>query len=181
MILARWEDSEDLHYAIPPLRWAASFFAANHDATYARACSHALAKIAASTGNPEALAALAHSLGEFALQDGDSPQAVIHFNHSLEILARVDTPLSRAQTQVRMAQSLIICGDSEKACEQLTEAYRTARRLGARPLAASTVRDLASLGEPVERRLGRRALLSRWYGAVLQRIGSPSDGKQRKD
>jgi DNA-binding CsgD family transcriptional regulator len=39
----------------------------------------------------------------------------------------------------------------------LVSAYRTARRIGARPLASQAAEALARLGEPVERRLGRKA------------------------
>ena len=35
--------------------------------------------------------------------------------------------------------------------------YRIARKLGARPLARQAARELESMGEPVEKRLGRRA------------------------
>jgi DNA-binding NarL/FixJ family response regulator len=43
------------------------------------------------------------------------------------------------------------------AIQRLTAAYRAARRLGARPLAAVAAQELTRLGEKVERRLGRRA------------------------
>ena len=40
---------------------------------------------------------------------------------------------------------------------RLTDAFRIARQLGARPLATCATQELAALGEPIERRLGRRA------------------------
>jgi len=78
-ILSRWEQIEDVHYAVPELRWAVSFFATTNADADARACANALARIASATGQPEALSALAQALGEIALLDGDPQQAVQQF------------------------------------------------------------------------------------------------------
>jgi DNA-binding NarL/FixJ family response regulator len=48
-------------------------------------------------------------------------------------------------------------GEREPALDLLTDAYRTARKLGARPLAAEATREVAALGESVAERLGPRA------------------------
>ena len=66
-------------------------------------------------------------------------------------------PFARAQTQLRAGVALAAAGERETGIERLTNAYRTARKLGARPLATRAAEELAALGEPVERRLGRRA------------------------
>jgi DNA-binding CsgD family transcriptional regulator len=50
----------------------------------------------------------------------------------------------------------------------LDEAYRTARRLGARPVAAEAAGAIPALGESVARRLGRRAA-AQAEGAGLSR------------
>ena len=71
-VLERWERSEDVHYAVWGLRWAACFFAADGARAEARACADALARIAAHTGHPDARAALAHALAETALLDDDA-------------------------------------------------------------------------------------------------------------
>lgn len=152
----RWEQTEDRHYAILPLRWAATFFAGQGSAKEARACAHALAKIAGS-GNPEALAALAHALGECALLEGDAERAALHFDQALERLRHLEMPFARAYTQLRSGVAQAAAGDRDAGVGRLTEAYRTARKLGARPLAARAAAELVALGEPVERRLGRRA------------------------
>jgi ATP/maltotriose-dependent transcriptional regulator MalT len=158
LLRSRWEQTEDRHYAVPGLRWAASFFARHNLPADARASAHALADIAANTGNPEALAALAHALGECALLDGDVEQASRHFNQALVALSRLELPFWRAQTQVRAGVALAALGERDAAVERLTGAYRTARKLGARPLATLAAQELIALGEPVERRLGRRAV-----------------------
>jgi DNA-binding CsgD family transcriptional regulator/tetratricopeptide (TPR) repeat protein len=155
--LARWAETEERHYAIPDLRWSATFFAEQGRPADLGACANALARIAAETGNPEALAALSHALGEASLLDGDATQASEHFLRALEVLRNVDVPFERAQIQLRAGVALAVVGEREAAVEQLTEAYRTATRLEARPLAEEAVRQLVALGEHVERRLGRRA------------------------
>ena len=63
----------------------------------------------------------------------------------------------RAQIQLRAGVALAAVGEREAAVERLTEAYRTAKRLEARPVAEEAVRQLVALGEHGERRLGRRA------------------------
>ncbi len=155
-VRGRWQQTEDRHYAISPLRWAATFFAKRDAAAEARACAQALAQIAES-GSAEALAGLAHALGECALLEGDATQAVLHFNQALDCLQRLEMPFARAQTQVRAGVAFAAAGDRDAGIERLSDAYRTARKLGARPLAAQAAAELAALGEPVERRLGRRA------------------------
>ena len=155
--LARWAETEERHYAIPDLRWSATFFAEQGRPADVAACAHGLARIAAETGNPEALAALSHALGEAALLDGDGAQAANHFTRALEVLRTVDVPFERAQIQLRAGVALAAIGEREAAVERLTEAYRTATRLEARPLAEEALRQLVALGEHVERRLGRRA------------------------
>lgn len=155
--LTRWEETEDRYYAIPHLRWSATFFAEQGRPADVGACANALARIAAETGNPEVLAALSHALGEAALLDGDAVQAADHFSRALEVLQPVEAPFERAQIQVRAGVALAASGEREVAVERLTKAYRTATKLGARPLAEEAARRLVALGEPVERRLGRRA------------------------
>jgi DNA-binding NarL/FixJ family response regulator len=155
-LLKRWEQTEDRHYAVAPLRWATGFFAVRGAGQDARACTDALTRIAAASGTPDALAALAHALGELALLDGDAGRAASHFLQALEHLRVLEVPFERAQTQLRLGVALVATGEREAAVDRLTDAYLTARRLRARPLAAAAARELAALGESVTRRLGRR-------------------------
>ena len=156
-ILGRREQTEERHYAVAPLRWAATVFAREGAAIDARACAEALARIAAATGNPEAVAALAHALGEVALLEGDIQQATLQFGQALELLRDLELPFERAQTQLRSGIALAAAGERGTATERITDAYRTARKLGSQPLAARAAEELAALGERIERRLGRRA------------------------
>lgn len=142
---------------VPALRWATTFLATHGAQQDARACAAALAGLATETANPEARAALAHAIGEVSLLDGDAERAVEQFSSALELLQRLDLPFEAAQTQLRTGVALAAAGERKESVERLTSSYRTARRLGARPLAVRAAQELAALGEQLERRLGRRA------------------------
>ncbi|HUS15438.1 MAG TPA: AAA family ATPase [Chloroflexia bacterium] len=153
-ILSRWEQVEDCHYAVPALRWAVSFFARTNADADARACAHALMRIATVAGNPEALSALAHALGEIALLDGDPAQAVQQFRQAVDLLRDVTVPYCLAATQLRAGMACAVADQRGAAVAHLASAYRTARKLGARPLATRIAEALTALGEPVDDRLG---------------------------
>jgi DNA-binding CsgD family transcriptional regulator/tetratricopeptide (TPR) repeat protein len=156
-IVRRCEGAEDLHYAPMALRWAVTFFAARGDESDARACAAALADMAAATTNRETLATLAHALGEIALLAREPDNAVVEFGRSLDLLRELELPYQRVHAQLRAAAGLAAAGEANAAVERLTDAYRSARKLGAQPLAGRAARALEALGEAVEERLGRRA------------------------
>jgi DNA-binding CsgD family transcriptional regulator len=168
-LLARWERTEERHYAISPLRWATTFFAGLGAAAEAGACASALSRIAADTGNVEALAGLAHALGETLLLDGETEQAARQFEHALVLLREIPVPFDVAQTHLRAGVARAAAGQRTAAVEHLTDAYRMARKLGARPLAAQASHELAALGEPPERRPGRRSATESERGGLSQR------------
>jgi ATP/maltotriose-dependent transcriptional regulator MalT len=168
-ILDTWTTTEDRYCAVASLRWSASFFSEQEDAAGASACADALSRIATATGNPEALSALAHALGEIALLAGDATQAATHFGQALDLLHGVDVPLDAAESQMRHGVALGRSGERELAVESLLTAYKCARRLGARPLLKEAVAELARLGERVERRLGRKALRALEPGGLSRR------------
>jgi ATP/maltotriose-dependent transcriptional regulator MalT len=155
-ILERWQHTEERHYVISPLRWAATFFAERKDDTGTRACAAALAQIAADAGQPEAVSALAHVLGETALLDGDAELAVTQFERAIELLHGIGTPFERLESERRVAAALTAAGRKEEAVERLMSAYRIARRLRARPSVRRVAASLAELGEQADRRLSRR-------------------------
>jgi DNA-binding NarL/FixJ family response regulator len=160
-LVERWQTREERHYSVSALRWATTLFARRRDGPGAGSCADALARIAAATGDIEAVAALAHALGELALLNGDEDGAARQFTQALELLADAPAPYERAETQVRAAVALAAVGERQTAVDRLTDAYRTARKLGAHPLANSAAEELRALGEPVEVRsagLSRREL-----------------------
>ncbi|MGA8260532.1 MAG: AAA family ATPase [Arenicellales bacterium] len=146
-ILSRWQQVEDRHYAVAALRWAASQFAASHADADTRACADALAAIANATGQTEALAALAHALGEVAWQDGNHARALEQFSRALDLMHEIDTPYDRAETQLRAGITASVLDQHVAAADFLRDAQRTARQLGARPLATKAGRALARLDE----------------------------------
>jgi DNA-binding NarL/FixJ family response regulator len=168
-IVRRRGETEDRHYAPIALRAASTFFVTRGDHDGARSCAAQLADMAAATTNRETLAALAHALGELALIEDMPDHAVVEFGRALDLLRDLELPYARAQTQVRAAAALDRAGERELAAERLTDAYRTARKLGAQPLADHAARRLEALGERVEERLGRRAAGTLARGGLTRR------------
>jgi DNA-binding NarL/FixJ family response regulator len=184
-LLARWAQTEERHFAIPALRWAATLFAAQGADADARACANALAGIVTATGAVEAVAALGHCLGEVSLLDGQPAQAATHFAQALDRLEALELPYERAHTSLRAGVTLIAADERDAAIERFVDAYRLARKLGARPLANAAARELALLGEPIDRRLGRRAAGSLERGGLTRRelevLRLVADGQTDRD
>jgi DNA-binding CsgD family transcriptional regulator len=156
-LLALWQSSEDHHYAIPGLRFAAGFFSQAGDLAEAHACAEALARISSDTGYTDALAALAFAIGETALTSGDAETAAQQLTAAVDLHRSLDLPYERAQIELRAGVALGRYGEKELALERLGSAYRTAKKLGARPLAGEAAGEVAALGESVVKRLGSRA------------------------
>jgi DNA-binding NarL/FixJ family response regulator len=100
--------------------------------------------------------------------DGDAAGAAEQMCRALDLQATLDIPFERAQISLRAGVTLAAAGERELALDRLGDAYRTARKLGARPLAAAAAAEVARLGESLERRLGRRAAAAH-EGAGLSR------------
>jgi DNA-binding CsgD family transcriptional regulator len=156
-VLERWEESDDHHYAVAGIRWAATFYASRGDREGAHGCAAALTRIAAETGHADALAALAHAIAETALLEGDAGAAADQLSRAVELHRGIDMPFERAQVELRAGVALAAAGERELGLERLSDAYRCARKLGARPLAAEAAHEVAALGESVVERLGQRA------------------------
>jgi len=156
-LLARWEQSEDHHYAVWGVRWATSWFARRGRAKDAQLCAVALGKMAAEGGHDDAVAALAQAVGELALLEGDATTAAESLSRAVELQRNLATPHERAQVELRAGIALAAAGEREAALERLSDAYRCAAKLGARPVAAEAAKEVAALGESVAQRLGSRA------------------------
>jgi DNA-binding NarL/FixJ family response regulator len=168
-VLALWERSEDHHYAIKGLRLGAGFFARQGTVADAHACAEALTRISSDTGHADALAALAYAIGETALADGDADTAAEQLGHALDLHGGLDLPFERAEIELRAGVALAAAGERDTALERLEGSYRTARKLGARPLAAAASAEVAALGESVGRRLGSRAAADAEGGGLSRR------------
>lgn len=156
-LLERWRASDDHHYAVWGVRWAATHLAGRGDRGGLDACTEALGAMAAAAGHGDALAALSQAIGEAALLDGDATVAAAQLERAVELHRSLDIPHERAQVELRAGAALAAAGERERAIERLCNAYRTARRLGARPLAGAAARAVADLGDSVAARLGPRA------------------------
>ena len=156
-LLARWEESEDHHYAVWGLRLAGSLFAQAGQGDEAHACADALTRVATNSGHGDALAALAHALGEIALAEGEPELAAEQLSRAVELHRELRIPAERAQILHRAGVALEAVGNRELAVERHAEAYRLARKLAARPLAGRAAAAIEDLGESVEERLGRTA------------------------
>ncbi len=146
--------TEDRHDVIAWLARAATFHARAGDEAETTRCAESLATIASSTGNPEAAAALAHALGEVAWVTGDFAEAARQLEQAAEHASRLEVPYEQAESAWRAGVALVRCNRRPDAVRQLTTAYRLARKLGARPLAAAIAQEMETLGERVEE--GRR-------------------------
>ncbi|MEA2423162.1 MAG: hypothetical protein QOF55_2261, partial [Thermoleophilaceae bacterium] len=156
-LMERWEDSEDHHNSIWGLHWAAEFLARRGDRAGAHFCAEALTRIAAESGSAYAVGALAHAIGETALLEGHTDTAAQQLSRSVDLYRDLDLPFELAQVEMRAGVALAAAGERAAGLERLGSAYRSARRLGARPLASEAAREVAALGESVTARLGSRA------------------------
>jgi DNA-binding NarL/FixJ family response regulator len=168
-LLARWEESEDHHYAVWGVRWAASWFARHGRRKDAQLCAAALGQMAAEGGHEDAVAALAQAVGELALLEGDAAGAADSFSRAVELHRNLAIPHERAQVELRAGVALAAAGEREEGLERLCDAYRCATKLGARPLAAEAAKEVAALGESVAQRLGSRAAAASEDGVQLTR------------
>lgn len=160
--------NERHHYA-PTLRWASAFFASQHDAEQVNACADALADVAERLGGADALAAVAHAVGEALMLAGEASEAARQFARAIELLEEVGSPFESAMTKLRAGPAFVAAGERDVGIDHLVEAYRGFRRLEARPLAARAAAVLEELGEPIERRLGRRAAGELERGGLTRR------------
>ena len=156
-LLERCRTTEECHYALPALRWAASFLAERDDSAGVAACHRVVATLATRNSSVKVLSTLAHVGAELAMADGDAGQASAQFARSVELLTGISAPYERAHTQWRWGRAGAMTGDRDAAVATVTSAYRTARQLAAKPLARRCAGLLAEMGEQVDQRLGRLA------------------------
>jgi ATP/maltotriose-dependent transcriptional regulator MalT len=130
-ILGRCRETEESHYCVPVLQFAAAHFAAAAERADLGATTALLGDVAARTGQPEAEAAFAYGLAECAGHDEGSAAAVPPLRRALALLDGLHLPI--ADILVRHRLGVAMAGSDEgRAAQQ--EALRTARRLKARTL-----------------------------------------------
>jgi DNA-binding CsgD family transcriptional regulator len=145
-MLARLARTQERHFSVQILQWMSAFFAEQQMPADVRACAAALAGMAETTGQPEAIAALAHARGETLL--ADEPKAALReLRRAVEKFGELELPYATAQAQVRAAQAAARTGDKSAAAELLHAAHDTAGRLGAGVLRSACAAALAELGD----------------------------------
>jgi DNA-binding CsgD family transcriptional regulator len=155
-MLARLARTQERHYSVQILQWMAAFFAEQGMPADVRACAAALADMAEATGQPEAIAALAHARGEALLAD-EAEGAVRELRRAAAMFAELELPLATAQSQRRAAVAAVCTGDRTGAVELLRAAQETAVRLGARSLRDACAAALGELGGKPRGELGGKS------------------------
>jgi DNA-binding CsgD family transcriptional regulator len=156
-MLTRHARTQERHYSVAILQWLATFFAEHSLAADARACAAVLTDIAEATGQPEAVAALAHARGETLLTD-EPEAAAQELRRAAQMFGHLDLPLETAQAQRRAATAALQMGEPVRSRELLHAAYATAGALGARQLRENCAAALSDLGgKPRQRASANRA------------------------
>jgi ATP/maltotriose-dependent transcriptional regulator MalT len=154
LILEHWAQTEDRHYTIPALRFAAV---------------DALAKMATTLSNFESLAGLSHALGEAAWVDGELDQAVEHFLKAVDLLKDKNLPLEEAETMYRAGLALLEAGQKDSGVELLTNSYHLVRSLNARAYTRRITAALKENGVSIEKLLGKREAERTRLGGLTRR------------
>ena len=147
--LARLGETQERHYCVPFLQWAATFCAGYGLADDARACAVALSGICEATGQAEAVATLAHALGETLLSD-DPVGAAGELRRAAGMFGELGLPFAAALAQRRASAAAMLAGQPEAARELLLAARLIAERLGAQPLlddCRAALRELSAADE----------------------------------
>lgn len=151
------DSSDECHYALPALRWAASWLASAGTAEDVAVVHRTAARRSRANTAPRLLSTVAHCGGELAGVEGDVDRAATMIARSLDLLEGIRAPYELALSGWRLGRTESVRGQRAAAVRHLTMGHHTARVLGARPLARACAEELDRLGEPVARRLGRRA------------------------
>lgn len=132
-VVARCQETEERHYCVLPLQFAAARFSADGARGDLGAVAALLADAVARTGQPEARAAFAYVLGESALADNEPAGAVPHLRRAVDLLDGLGLPIAEALVRRRAADALAAAG--QPAAGLRGEADRIAQRLKAGLLA----------------------------------------------
>jgi DNA-binding CsgD family transcriptional regulator/tetratricopeptide (TPR) repeat protein len=144
-LLIRHARTQERHYSVAILQWLATFFTERGLAADARACAAVLSDIAQATGQPEAVAALAHARGETLLAD-EPAAAARELGRAAEMFGPLGLPLETAHAKHRAATAALRSGEHALARQLLQEAHAAAGALGARTLRDNCAAALGTLG-----------------------------------
>lgn len=156
-LIERCRKVEESHYSISAMRWCSTWFGERGDTVALAGVVDVLSAAASRTGSPEANAALAFGLAEVAHIQGDVDRAAVQAHRVLNLLDDIAAVYEVAEMRAGCATMLADGGDRDRAIAALVASYRTAKKLGARPLLGRVVARFEELGEPIEPHLGMRA------------------------
>lgn len=175
-LLARLATTQERHYSVAILQWAAAFFCQHGDPGDVQACAAALSAMAEATAQPEAIAALAHARGETMLAD-EPRTAARELDRAAEMFGQLGLPLATALAQTRAAAAAARLGEHDRASGLLRAAHATADRLGARQLRETCAAGLG-LGKPRRRRTARPFGLTDRELEVMQQVAGGLTSRQ---
>jgi ATP/maltotriose-dependent transcriptional regulator MalT len=132
-VITLWEKTQDHHDIIPVFIWASKIFAGKKLGKEATQCAEAIASIASATGNPEAMAALAYTLGEKALLNNNVDEAITQFSQALNHIDKLEIPLEKLFIELRLGTVLNTKENSKAAINHFNNAIRISKKLGTRP------------------------------------------------
>lgn len=132
-VIKIWEKTQDKHDIILFLVWAGYFFSENSLRNELNVCTQSLNNIAASTGNYEALTALAFILGENAALDKNFSAAIEHYNTALDYVEKLTIPLLQMLINFRIGIAYSNINDSFNAQKFLFSAQSISKNLATRP------------------------------------------------
>jgi DNA-binding CsgD family transcriptional regulator len=151
-VVRRCQETEERHYSVLILQYAAARFAAEGARRDLGAVCALLADAVARTGQPEARAAFAHALGEAALAENDPAGALPHLRRAVDLFDGLGLPVAEVLVRRRTADALAATGASAEAAVLRGQVDRLARRLKAvlPPLASGRALSGSSLLSPRE-------------------------------
>lgn len=168
-ILADWSQSDESHYSIPALRFAASFFSSVGEGENTRASVDALIRIATTLSNYESLAGVSHALGEAAWVNDQLPEAIEHFNAGIDLLANKEIPLEEIETRYRAGLAYLANDQRKMGIELLQSAFQLAHPLGERFYSDRIVDVLDQQGVSIEKVVGKRRATRAKFGGLTRR------------
>jgi DNA-binding CsgD family transcriptional regulator/tetratricopeptide (TPR) repeat protein len=178
-VLARCRDTDERHYCVPVLVFAAARFAHDGAADDLSATAELLAHASARTGDGAARAGLIYALGEAALLEGGTGgrrSGTAQLMRAVEEFTALKLPIVEALVQQRAAISVSTV-DPATSTRLLRDAHRTAQQLKARAMARRIAADLEQLGQPISSRRDAFGLTPR-EGEILRLVGDGLTSRQ---
>lgn len=140
-----WSEGEEVHHIVPTACLLASLFASHGDAAGVAECVRATSAAAQATGQAEALAGLACTMGESQLLGGASAEAAREFARALGLAEGLPLPFWRGVTLRRLGEAEAGQNNTDAAIQHLRAAIDLFHALGATPFVQEATQRLAGL------------------------------------